>query len=311
MIVGVFLAFGAFVVIGLPLTALFVLLTFLLTRRRKQARLAILVSLALIPVSCLYLVGAVWAASGWLNVRGLDEGMFDSYEVPLSYGYSANSINFPEDSGRLNGPGLDGQEWRVIRSGCAGPRVVVELLPAQSNDARQYALLGGKPTFKRFATEAALTSAVGQSLLWSENDRPPGVCAPHRTWIDTLVIGWMIGLPLVWLVGTLFLVWAVCHSPRIPTGTIEEQPLEPSSPRVVGVLALTLGTFGIHQFYQGADRTAATRLTVSLLGIFLGLVILPLFAVWALGLIGVTEGVLAFRGRVGANMLARRGVRPK
>jgi len=309
---GFILAFGAFVVIGLPLTALFVLLTFLLTRRRKQARLALLVSLALLPVSCLYLFGAVWAGSGWLSLRGLDEGMFETYQVPLGYGYSADS-EYLEDSGRLTGPGLSGEEWMVPRVGCAGPRVVLEIVPyhGQANDPPQYALLGGEPTFKRFSTEAALTSAVGQSLLWSEDHQPPNLCAPHRLWIDWLVLGVVLGQPLVWVIGTLFLIWAVWRSARISKGTTEDQVLEPPAPWVVGVLALTLGTFGIHQFYQGADRTATTRVTVSLLGTFLGLVIVPLFAVWALGLIGVTEGMLAFRGRVGANMLAQPGAKRK
>jgi len=230
MIIGVFLALGAFVVIGLPLTALVGLLAFFLTRRRKQARLTILVSLALVPISCLYLSGAVWAGSGWLGVRGLDEGMFDSYRVPLSYGYSAISIDYPEDSGRLNGPGQDGQEWFVTRSGCAGPRVVLELLPAQSSGARQYALLGGEPTFKRFASESAMTSAVGQRLLWSDNDHPPALCAPHKLWIDWLILGVIMGQPLAWVIGTLFLIWAVWRSPQTQTGPPEHQSLEHPAP---------------------------------------------------------------------------------
>jgi len=78
---------------------------------------------------------------------------------------------------------------------------------------------------------------------------------------------------------------------------------------MVGGLALTLGAFGIHQFYQGAHRAATTRVIVSLVGIFLGVVILPLFAVWTLGLIGVAEGLLAFRGHSGANLLVRPAAR--
>ncbi len=215
----------AFVVIGLPLTALFGLLTFLLTRRRKHALLAILASVALVPVSCAYLFGAVWAVSGWLSLRGLDEGMFDIYQVPLGSGYSADSEN-PTDSGRLNGPGLGGQEWLVNRSGCAGPRVVLEILPLPipPDQARQYALLGGEPTFKRFPTEASLTSAVGQRLLWSEDHHPPSLCAPHRIWIDTLVIWLILGLPLAWLVGTLLLIWVVWRSPQMEAGSGSGRP---------------------------------------------------------------------------------------
>ena len=196
----------AIVVIGLPLSALYCLLTFFLTRRRPHAVLAVGAAAALIPLSCWYLAGAVLVSSGYLSLRGLDRWTFEIYDTPLGHGYAASS----EDalgSGRLSGPGLAGRDWTVIRTGCAGPLVVLHL--DRGNPEPSYAVLGSTPTFRAVPTLAALESSLGRPVQWGEDREPPVACAPRQLWIDTLVQRVLFGLPLAWLAGSLILTWTV------------------------------------------------------------------------------------------------------
>ncbi|AFZ68002.1 TM2 domain-containing protein [Deinococcus peraridilitoris] len=68
---------------------------------------------------------------------------------------------------------------------------------------------------------------------------------------------------------------------------------EQSSKKIVaGILGILLGSLGIHKFYLGMTQPAIIMLAVSLAGVFLSFLILPIFATWAMGIIGLIEGII-------------------
>lgn len=291
-----------FAVVGLPLTVVLGLLTSFLTRRRPRSGLAFGVATAVVPLSFLYLAGAVWVSSGYLSLRGLDRGMFDDYITPLGHGYNATSVDTADDPGELSGPGLSGPAWNVVRSGCAGPLVVLQLF--RVGPAPSYAVLDGAASLRPLPTLADLESSVGGPIEWSGDREPPAACAPRLLWIDTLVRTLLFGLPLAWLVGTVLLIWTVRRVPGAQRlrdgGFVVDMPNDAGPPvdhRVPAGLALTLGAFGVHKSLQGQYRSADIRRSVSLTGGLLGFLVLPLLAVWIMTLVAVVEGVLLLRRR--------------
>ncbi len=61
---------------------------------------------------------------------------------------------------------------------------------------------------------------------------------------------------------------------------------------IAGVLGILLGTFGAHKFVIGATQPAIIMLAVSLAGIVLSFLFLPILATWAMGIIGLIEGII-------------------
>lgn len=58
-----------------------------------------------------------------------------------------------------------------------------------------------------------------------------------------------------------------------------------------GLLAITLGMFGVHNFYLGFNSRATIQLVVSIVGLVLSVVIVGIFAVMAMAIWGFVEGV--------------------
>lgn len=281
---GIF-AILAFVVIGLPLLAIFVGVTHFLTRGRPHRSLALGTSLLLIPVVCLYLGGASWAWNGWLGVRQLDPGILDTFRTPLGFGYYATSGDSWKPDGILEGP--EGRmDWGVQRAGCAGDEVVLQLVGRQPSP-RYAQITRQAPHYQEFADQAAFNEAVSGPVTWSADRVPPPACAPRLGVLDQVVGRVLWGIPLVWLFGGVFLVWAVYQ---------EKQPGTARRRRITaGFLAVSLGAFGVHLFYLDRERSARNRLALGLIGIGLGLAIVPLFIPLTLGVIGVVEGMQLFR----------------
>jgi len=68
---------------------------------------------------------------------------------------------------------------------------------------------------------------------------------------------------------------------------------EQSSKKIIaGILGILLGAFGVHKFYLGITQPAIIMLVVSLAGFVLSFLIVPIFATWAMGVIGLIEGIL-------------------
>lgn len=68
---------------------------------------------------------------------------------------------------------------------------------------------------------------------------------------------------------------------------------EQSNKKVVaGVLGILLGSLGVHKFYLGNTRPAIIMLVVSILGVVLSFLVVPIFATWAMGIIGLIEGII-------------------
>jgi TM2 domain-containing membrane protein YozV len=61
---------------------------------------------------------------------------------------------------------------------------------------------------------------------------------------------------------------------------------------LAGVLAIILGSFGIHKFILGYQKEGIILLAVTLVGIVLSCIGIGVFIVWITGLIGLVEGII-------------------
>jgi len=59
-----------------------------------------------------------------------------------------------------------------------------------------------------------------------------------------------------------------------------------------GICGILLGSLGIHKFILGYNQEGIVMLVVSLAGIFLSCLIVPIFGTFAMGTIGLVEGIL-------------------
>ena len=59
-----------------------------------------------------------------------------------------------------------------------------------------------------------------------------------------------------------------------------------------GVLAIVLGSFGVHKFYLGYTKQGIMMLAGTIFGLILAIVIIGIFLVIAVGVIGLVEGIL-------------------
>ena len=67
---------------------------------------------------------------------------------------------------------------------------------------------------------------------------------------------------------------------------------------VAGLLAIFLGTFGVHNFYLGYTGKAVTQLVLSIVGILLCCVVVGVFIVMGVGIWGLVEGILILTGKI-------------
>lgn len=61
---------------------------------------------------------------------------------------------------------------------------------------------------------------------------------------------------------------------------------------LIGVLAILLGAFGVHKFILGYQKEGIIMLAVTIIGFVLTCIGVGVFLVWAMGLIGLIEGII-------------------
>nr|WP_297797905.1 NINE protein [uncultured Eudoraea sp.] len=61
---------------------------------------------------------------------------------------------------------------------------------------------------------------------------------------------------------------------------------------LAGILAIVLGTFGVHKFILGYQKEGFVLLGITIIGFILSCVVIGVFMVWISGLIGLIEGII-------------------
>ena len=61
---------------------------------------------------------------------------------------------------------------------------------------------------------------------------------------------------------------------------------------LAGILAIILGSLGIHKFVLGYQKEGIILLVVTVIGMVLSCIGIGIFVVWATGLIGLIEGII-------------------
>ena len=61
---------------------------------------------------------------------------------------------------------------------------------------------------------------------------------------------------------------------------------------LAGILAIILGSFGVHKFILGYQKEGIILLAITLVGIVLSCIGIGVFIVWITGLIGLVEGII-------------------
>ncbi len=61
---------------------------------------------------------------------------------------------------------------------------------------------------------------------------------------------------------------------------------------LAGLLAIFLGAFGVHKFILGYKKEGIIMLVISVVGIVLSCIGIGVFIVWAVGLVGLIEGIM-------------------
>lgn len=70
------------------------------------------------------------------------------------------------------------------------------------------------------------------------------------------------------------------------------------SKMVAGLLAIFLGTFGVHNFYLGYTTKAIIQLVVTIVGIVLSCFIIGVFVVFGVWIWAIVEAVMIFTGKI-------------
>lgn len=61
---------------------------------------------------------------------------------------------------------------------------------------------------------------------------------------------------------------------------------------VAGICGILLGSLGIHKFILGYTKEGVIMLVVSIVGMALSCLVIPIFATMAMGVIGLIEGIM-------------------
>jgi TM2 domain-containing membrane protein YozV len=61
---------------------------------------------------------------------------------------------------------------------------------------------------------------------------------------------------------------------------------------LAGILAIILGSFGVHKFILGYQKEGIILLAITLVGIVLSCIGIGVFIVWITGLVGLVEGII-------------------
>ena len=61
---------------------------------------------------------------------------------------------------------------------------------------------------------------------------------------------------------------------------------------LAGVLAIVLGSLGVHKFILGYQKEGIILLVTTIIGMILACFVIGAFVVWATGLIGIIEGII-------------------
>ena len=70
------------------------------------------------------------------------------------------------------------------------------------------------------------------------------------------------------------------------------------SKMAAGLLAIFLGSYGIHNFYLGYTKKAVTQLVLTLVGLVLCCVFVGIFLVAGVGIWALVEGIMIFTGSI-------------
>lgn len=70
------------------------------------------------------------------------------------------------------------------------------------------------------------------------------------------------------------------------------------SKMVAGLLAIFLGTFGIHNFYLGYTKKAVIQLVVTIVGIVLSCIVIGAFVVFGVWIWAIVDAVFIFTGKI-------------
>lgn len=75
-------------------------------------------------------------------------------------------------------------------------------------------------------------------------------------------------------------------------------PKSSKSKLCAGLLGIFLGCFGVHNFYLGYTSKAVIQLVVTIVGIVLSCVVVGAFAVLAMEIWGLVEGIMILCGKI-------------
>lgn len=78
-----------------------------------------------------------------------------------------------------------------------------------------------------------------------------------------------------------------------PQAAPQDNPFAGDKNKIVaGILGILLGQFGAHKFYLGYTKEAIIMLVVTIVGYVLSVIAIGIFAVMAMGVIGLIEGII-------------------
>lgn len=98
-----------------------------------------------------------------------------------------------------------------------------------------------------------------------------------------------------------------CASPVAPEATVclncgvankQAPPADAKSKILAGLLAIFLGSFGVHNFYLGYTGKAVTQLVLTLVGFVLCCVFVGVFLVAGVSIWGLIEGIMILAGKI-------------
>ena len=86
---------------------------------------------------------------------------------------------------------------------------------------------------------------------------------------------------------------------RCGTPTVPPQPAKSAKSKLVaGLLAILIGTFGVHNFYLGYTKKAVTQLVLTIIGMVLSCIVIGVFVIIGVSIWGLVEGIMIFTGSI-------------
>ncbi len=67
---------------------------------------------------------------------------------------------------------------------------------------------------------------------------------------------------------------------------------------VAGLLALFLGTYGVHNFYLGYTKKAVIQLVCTIVGLVTSIIVIGFFVVLGIAIWALVEAIMIFTGKI-------------